>query len=90
MPSRFNVKSVRTTLAIEEDISARLKAEVRRSGNSFKQVVNEALRRGMDSPPPALPARPFPILVRDLGLKPGYSYDNVWELIEQIEGPDYK
>lgn len=83
-------KTLRTTLTLDEDVAAKLKAEVRRTGHSFKQVVNELLRRGMNSPAPDVPAKPFPILARDLGLKPGYSYDNVWELIEQIEGPDYK
>ncbi len=83
-------KPVRTTLTLDDDLAARLKAEVRRSGNSFKQVVNEVLRRGIDSPPPAAPARPFPILVRDLGLRPGLSLDNIGELLEQIEGPLYK
>ena len=81
---------MRTTLTLDEDVAAKLKAEVRRSGNSFKQVVNEVLRRGLNSRPPTIPEKPFPILARPLGLRPGYSYDNVWELIEQIEGPDYK
>ncbi len=90
MPRRPGVKSVRTTLAIEEDVAARLKAEMKRTGSSFKQVVNETLRRGINSPPPPPLTKPFPVLARALGLRPGYSYDNVWELIEQIEGPDYK
>jgi hypothetical protein len=27
---------------------------------------------------------------RDMGLKPGYNLDKTWDLIEEIEGPDYK
>jgi len=83
-------RTLRTTLTLDEDVAARLKAEVRRTGTSFKQVVNEVLRRGMNTPLPAPPQRPFPILVRDLGLRPGYSFDNIGELLEQIEGPFYK
>ncbi len=77
-------------MTLDDDVAAKLKAEVRRSGNSFRQVVNEMLRRGIASPPPAALAKPFPIFVRDLGLRPGLSYDNIGELLEQIEGPFYK
>ena len=81
---------MRTTLTLDDDVAAKLKAEVRRSGNSFKQVVNDFLRRAITAPPPAPKQRPFPILVRDLGLRPGLSLDNIGELLEQIEGPLYK
>ncbi|MGH9510239.1 MAG: ribbon-helix-helix domain-containing protein [Terriglobales bacterium] len=81
---------MRTTLTLDDDIAAKLKAEVRRTGNPFKQVVNEMLRRAINTPPPASPQKPFPILVRDLGLRSGLSLDNIGELLEQIEGPLYK
>jgi hypothetical protein len=35
-------------------------------------------------------AKPFVIRAKDMGLKLGYNFDKVWELIEEIEGPDYK
>jgi len=35
-------------------------------------------------------AEPFVIRAKDMGLKPGYNLDKVWELIEEVEGPDYK
>jgi hypothetical protein len=82
---------VRTTLTLDEDVAARLKAEVRRSGRPFKHVVNECLRRGL------LPSRrergrsPFRIVARDLGaLRPGLSLDNVAELLEIAEGSSYR
>lgn len=81
---------MRTTLTLDDDVAAKLKAEVRRSGNSFKHVVNEFLRRAINTPPPATPPKPFPILTRDLGLRPGLSLDNIGELLEQIEGPFHK
>jgi hypothetical protein len=80
---------VRTTVTIDDDVATKLKEEMRRTGSSFKQVVNEALRRDLNRPP-AKGTPPFKVRARNLGLKPGYSYDNVWELIELIEGPDYK
>jgi hypothetical protein len=72
-------------LTLDEDVAANLKAEVRRSGKSFKQTVNELLRRGLNSPKPSQSSARFRVRARRLGLKTGLSYDNVWELIEQLE-----
>jgi hypothetical protein len=81
---------VRTTLTLDEDVAAKLKAEVRRTGRPFKQVVNELLRLGLNTPPPAEPVPPFKVRARDLGLRPGFDLDDISELIEQVEGPFYR
>ena len=79
---------MRTTLTLDDDVAAKLKAESRRQGRSFRDLVNETLRRGLTSRRPAGPREPFKIKVRDLGnLKPGLSLDNVGDLLEQVEGP---
>ena len=83
---------MRTTLTLDEDVASRLKAEVRRTGKPFKQVVNEQLRI-------ALAAReagrrrqpPFEIRPRDLGaMRSGLSLDNVGALLEATEGPAHR
>jgi hypothetical protein len=79
---------MRTTLTLDEDVAAKLKAEARRAGLPFRAVVNEMLRRGLASRREAARQRDFKITPRDVGdLKPGLSLDNVAELIEQTEGP---
>jgi hypothetical protein len=78
---------MRTTLTLDDDVAAKLKAESRRSGRSFRDIVNETLRRGLASRRIRAQRPSFKVKARDLGLKPGLSLDNVWELIEQIEGP---
>jgi hypothetical protein len=35
-------------------------------------------------------AEPFVVRAKAMGLKPGYNVDKVWQLIEEVEGPDYK
>ena len=78
---------MRTTLTLDDDVAAKLRAESRRAGRSFREIVNETLRRGLLSPRIASRREPFKITARDLGeLKPGLSLDNVAELIEQVEG----
>jgi hypothetical protein len=82
--------ATRTTITLEDDVRAKLEAEMRKSGRSFKETVNETLRLGLLSRQKTVPSKPFKIRPKAMGLKPGYSYDKVWELIEQVEGPDYK
>jgi len=82
--------STRTTITLDDDIKAKLQAEMRKSGRSFKETVNETLRLGLLSQQKARKLKPFKVHARDLGLKPGYSFDKPWDLIEEIEGPGYK
>ena len=79
---------MRTTLTLDDDVATKLRAEARRAGLPFRDVVNETLRRGLASRRAAASREPFKIAPRDLGnLRPGLSLDNVAELIEQIEAP---
>ncbi len=78
---------MRTTISLDDDVAARLKSEIRRSGRSFKDVVNEYLRLGFHAKKNHQTKRPFRIKTRDLGdLRPGLSLNNIGELLEQIEG----
>jgi hypothetical protein len=80
---------MRTTVTLDEDVAAKLKAEARRTGKPFKTVLNECLRialaAGRGRPRPTA----FRVEARDLGrLRPGLSLDNVAELLDLAEGPE--
>jgi len=78
---------MRTTLTLDDDVAAKLKSESQRAGRPFREIVNDALRRGLDSRRATSQRRAFEVTARDLGrLKPGLSLDNIAELIEQSEG----
>jgi hypothetical protein len=82
---------MRTTLTLDDDVADKLKAEARRAGRPFREIVNETLRRGLASRRLANRRQPFTVETRDLGeLKPGLSLDNVAELIEQVEGSTFR
>ena len=58
---------MRTTVTIDPDTEALLKEEVRRTGQSFKQVLNESIRKSLGKNPgdeetkvTPLFRRPFP------------------------------
>ena len=82
---------MRTTLTLDEDVAAKLQSESRRSGRSFREVVNETLRRGLARPPATRANVAFRVTTRDLGeLQPGLALDNVAELLDQVEGPVHR
>lgn len=63
---------------------------MRRSGESFKDVVNRFLRLGLTAHDRQreAPRQRFVVKPRPLGrLRPGLSLDNIGELLEQVEGP---
>ena len=78
---------MRTTLTLDDDVAAKLKAESRRAGKPFREIVNDTLRRGLASRRATARSATFKVRARDLGdLKPGLSLDRVPELIEHVEG----
>lgn len=82
---------MRTTLTLDDDVAAKLKTEAHRVGRPFREIVNEILRRGLESRRATAQRRPFKVTARDLGnLKPGLSLDNIAELVEQVEGSLYR
>jgi Ribbon-helix-helix protein, copG family len=82
---------VRTTITLDEDVAAKLKAEMRKSGASFKEVLNEAIRKGLlTSDEATKQKRPVLLNTRPMGLRPGLNYNSTSELLEQIEGPFHK
>jgi hypothetical protein len=69
---------------LDEDVAAKLKAEMRRNGKSFKETVNDVLRRGLTKVKPVkvLPELPP---ARDLGLRPGFDLDCTGRLLQQLD-----
>ncbi len=80
---------MRTTLTLDHDVAAKLKSEVRRTGRSFKQVVNDSVRAGLTQRE-RKPPRPFVVRARALSAHPGLNLDNVAELLEQLEGAGHR
>jgi len=78
---------MRTTLSLDEDVARLLKKEVRRSGDSFKAVVNRFLRAGfMASKRPA--QKHFVIKPWDLAPSSGLNCDSVEDVLDTLEGPE--
>lgn len=76
--------SVRTTLTLDDDVADRLAAEARRSGRSFRAVVNVALRRGLEA---RTSTEPYQVRSSPMGLRPGMALDDIEGLLDLLDGP---
>ncbi len=82
---------MRTTITLDDDVAEKLQVEMRRRrSNNFKETLNDVLRRGLLVRRELAVVKPFKVRARSMGSKLGLNYDNVGELIEQLEGSSHK
>lgn len=74
---------MRTTVTLDPDLGARLKALARERGVSFKEVLNAALRAGLAGENSA--ERRFKVYAKPLGVRPGVNLDRALRLADQLE-----
>jgi hypothetical protein len=78
---------MRTTLTLDDDVAHRLSELSRLTGASFKQVVNETLRAGLqgaEKPAPSLP--PFRVTPKAAGFRSGVDVRRLNQLNDELEG----
>ena len=80
---------MRTTLTLDPDVAAKARKGAAKLNRPFKEVINEALRIGLEEVLKPNAARPYRTKPRPLGLRQGFSYDNISELIAAAEGEDH-
>ena len=77
---------MRTTLTIEDGIAAQLREIAHRSGKSFKAVVNDALRAGIDNTRVVDGRKPCRIEPVAMGTVAGpYDLDKALQLADRFE-----
>ncbi len=91
MDIKMYIRVMRTTLTLDEDVAARLVELQRERGVSFKDVVNQTLRQGLERQAVGRKRVPqFSVEARDMGQRLGLNFDNIGELLEQLEGPAHR
>jgi len=80
---------MRTTLTLDPDVAANARKGAAKLGKSFKEVVNQALRIGLEEVLKPSTAKPYRTEPRPLGLRRGFSYDNISGLLARAEGEDH-
>ena len=77
---------MRTTLTLDDDLADRLKELARSSGGTFKEVVNEVLRRGLSTAEgPSEAPEPFRVIPKACGFKPGIDPLKLNQLYDDLE-----
>jgi hypothetical protein len=82
---------MRTTLTIDDDVAARLEQERKNRRLSFKELVNDVLRAGLETMGRQT-RRPnqFQTEGFDLGASLVGSLDNIEEVLSRTEGEDHR
>jgi hypothetical protein len=78
---------MRTTLTLDKDVAEQAKRLVSQSGKTFKQVVNEAMRLGLQQLRQRPKPKPYRYKPHDMGV-PLMNIDNIQEVLDAVEGPD--
>ena len=77
---------MRTTLTLDDDVAAKLRELAQRSGRSFKDIVNDALRRGLSTGAKPLEKSPaFKVRLRACGFRAGIDIGKLNQLVDDLE-----
>lgn len=74
---------MRTTVTLDPDVEAKLRAAMRERGISFKVALNDAVRDGLRDKTP--PAKRFRVKSSPMGVRPGINLDKALLLAGELE-----
>jgi hypothetical protein len=74
---------MRTTVTLDPDVAAKLRATARHQGISFKQALNQAVRTGLGRPRRS--SRRFTLLTQPMSLRPDVNLDKALRLATALE-----
>jgi Arc/MetJ family transcription regulator len=84
------VLMMRTTLSLDDDVAAQLERFRRKHEMSLKELINDALRRGLrEMNARSRPREPFNMKTFDMG-GPRVDIDNIAEALAYAEGEGFK
>lgn len=76
---------MRNTLTLDPDVERLLKEEVHRARKPFKQVVNEAIRRGLGGTGVRGKVKPYRLVPHEAKLRPGIDRLSFNRLADELE-----
>lgn len=81
---------MRTTLTLDPDIARRLKEQAGAENKSFKEIVNEALRRGLDyNDGVARQKEPYSVTPWRSDFRPGVDVLKLNQLADELETEEF-
>lgn len=76
---------MRTTLTLDDDVAEKLREEARLQDKTFKQVVNDTLRRGMSPEVRDISTPEYRLVPNHSALAPGIDPTKLNQISDQIE-----
>ncbi len=80
---------MRTTLTLDDEIAERLQSEASYGKCSFKQIVNDALRRGLGIDAP-LTVVAFCVQPHSSAFQPGVDAGRLNQLVDELEVAEFQ
>ncbi|HEY2632469.1 MAG TPA: hypothetical protein VGI26_08840 [Solirubrobacteraceae bacterium] len=74
---------MRTTVTLDPDVEAKLRQATRERGQSFKAVLNDAVRTGLSGGEPS--KRSYRLATRPMGVRPNVDLDQALRIAGDIE-----
>lgn len=76
---------MRTTLSLDDDVSAQLETWRAKHNLTFEEAVNSALRRGLDELSRPKSGRSFQTKPIDMGPCRLSNLDSIWEVLDDLD-----
>jgi hypothetical protein len=76
---------MRTTLTLDADVARRVRSEVRRTGKTFKAVVNDAIKAGLGRGGSRPRGPRVQITPHHFGFRAGVDPDRLNQLVDELE-----
>ena len=83
------MSSMRTTLTLDDDLARELRDLARRKGESFKEVVNSTLRKGLDGEKAVAGLPRFKVIPKACGFRSGVDVLRLNQLNDELEMEDF-
>lgn len=81
---------MRTTLTLDDDVAAKLKRAMTKQKAPFKDIVNRALRAGLETLDKPAAVKPFRVKPFNSGGSLIGSLDNIEEVLARVEGERHR
>jgi mRNA-degrading endonuclease RelE of RelBE toxin-antitoxin system len=80
---------MRTTVTLDPDLAKKLKDLAHRRGQSFKQTLNEVVRRGLTAQAERRERAGYVVDPHHGGFRPGIDHGKLNQLVDQLEAEDF-
>jgi len=82
------MSDMRTTLTLHDDLVQQLREKAHQEGKPFKEIVNQAIRAGLNQIDRPRKAKPYKCKSYSLGYPPRADLDHALELAGQLESEE--